>query len=155
MELFYHPIIWGQINNGGDPENIPVQAGKGFADSSRALTYQLQIASKKYPDFKMSSLSEAFYFLRRTLYFMNADQNSVNISYRQFRESKYVMAFSFEKMADVNFTGTNTKMGSLIVFKVKGTEGTLAETEQIQEVFVKLVSESILELTESGSIIYN
>ena len=65
------------------------------------------------------------------------------------------MAFSFEKMADVNFTGTNTKMGSLIVFKVKGTEGTPAETEQIQEVFVNLVSESILELTESGSIIYD
>ena len=86
---------------------------------------------------------------------MNADQNSVNISYRQFRENKFVMAFSFEKMADVNFTGTNTKLGSLIVFKVKGTEGTLAETEQIQEVFVNLVSESVLELTESGAIVYD
>ena len=65
------------------------------------------------------------------------------------------MAFSFEKMADVNFTGTNTKMGSWIVFKVKGTEGTLAEAEQIQEVFVNLVSESVLELTESGAIVYD
>ena len=152
---FYNPMIWGQINDGGDPENIPAQAGKGFADSSRALTYQLQIASKKYPEFEVSSLSEAFYFLRRTLHFMNANQDSLNISYRQFRENKFVMAFSFEKMADVNFTGTNTKMGSLIVFKVKGTEGTLAETEQIQEVFVNLVSESVLELTESGAIIYD
>ena len=86
---------------------------------------------------------------------MNADQNSVNISYRQFRESKYVMAFSFEKMPDVNFTGINTKMGSLITFKVRGNEGTLAETEQIQEIFVNLISESILELTESGSIVYD
>ena len=152
---FYNPMINGQINDGGDPENIPAQAGKGFADSSRALSYQLQIASKKYPEFEVSSLSEAFYFLRRTLHFMNADQNSVNISYRQFRENKFVMAFSFEKMADVNFTGTNTKMGSLIVFKVKGTEGTLVETEQIQEVFVNLVSESVLELTESGTLIYD
>ena len=58
-------------------------------------------------------------------------------------------------MADVNFTGTNTKMGSLIVFKVKGTEGTLVEAEQIQEVFVNLVSESVLELTESGAIVYD
>ena len=152
---FYNPIINGQINDGGDPENIPAQAGKGFADSSRALSYQLQIASKKYPEFEVSSLSEAFYFLRRTLHFMNANQDSLNISYRQFRENKFCMAFSFEKMADVNFTGTNTKMGSLIVFKVKGTEGTLAETEQIQEVFVNLVSESVLELTESGAIVYD
>ena len=78
-------MIWGQINDGGDPENIPAQAGKGFADSSRALTYQLQIASKKYPEFEVSSLSEAFYFLRRTLHFLNADQNSLNISYKQYR----------------------------------------------------------------------
>jgi hypothetical protein len=86
---------------------------------------------------------------------MNANQDSLNISYRQFRENEFVMAFSFEKMADVNFTGTNTKMGSLIVFKVKGTEGTLAEAEQIQEVFVNLVSESVLELTESGAIVFD
>ena len=65
------------------------------------------------------------------------------------------MAFSFEKMPDVNFTGINTKMGSLITFKVKGNEGTLAETEQIQEIFVSLVSESVLELTESGAIVFD
>ena len=87
---------------------------------------------------------------------MNADQNSVNISYRQFRENKFCMAFHFQKMADVSFTGiNNTKMGSLITFKVRGNEGTLAETEQIQEIFVNLVSESVLELTEGGTIIYD
>ena len=86
---------------------------------------------------------------------MNADQNSLNISYKQFRENKFVMAFSFEKMADVNFTGINTKMGSLITFKVKGNEGSLADAEQIQEIFVSLVSESVLELTESGAIVFD
>ena len=152
---FYNPMIWGQINDGGDPENIPAQAGKGFADSSRALTYQLQIASKKYPEFEVSSLSEAFYFLRRTLHFLNADQNSLNISYKQYKENKFVMAFSLEKMPDVNFTGTNTKSGSLITFKIKGTEGSLAEAEQIQEIMVHLVSESVVELTESGTIVFD
>ena len=151
---FYNPMIYGQIHDSPDPENIPLQAGKGFADSSRALAYQMQVQSKKLPEFEVQSLSEAFYFLRRTLLFMNADQNSVNISYRQFTENKYIMAFDFQKMAGVNFTGINTKMGSLITFKVRGNEGTLAETEQIQEYFVNLVSESVLELTESGSIVY-
>ena len=125
------------------------------ADSSRALTYQLQISNKKYPEFEVSSLSEAFYFLRRTLHYMNADQNSLNINYKQYRSNKFVMAFSFEKMQDVNFTGTNTKMGSLITFKLKGTEGTLAETEQVQEIMCHLVSESVVELTESGSVVYD
>ena len=44
---FYNPMINGQINDGGDPENIPLQAGKGFADSSRALAYQLQVSIKE------------------------------------------------------------------------------------------------------------
>ena len=46
-------------------------------------------------------------------------------------------------------------MGSLITFKLRGNEGTLAETEQIQEIFVNLISESVLELTESGAIVYD
>jgi hypothetical protein len=58
---------------------------------------------------------------------MNYDQNSLNISYSQYRSNKFIIGVSFEKMADVNFTGTNTKMGSLITFKIKGAEGTLAE----------------------------
>ena len=49
-----------------------------------------------------------------------------------------------------NFTSINTKMGSLLTFKIKGTQGALAVDEQIQEIFTHLVSESILELRESG-----
>ena len=152
---FDNPMINGEINDGPDPDNVPLQQGKGFADSSRALSWQIQVANKKWPEFECQSLSEAFYFLRRTLHYMNADQNSVNISYRQYRENKFVIGVSFEKMADVNFTGQNTKMGSLITFKIKGTEGPLAETEQIQEIFVHMVSESVVELRESGSIVYD
>ena len=88
-------------------------------------------------------------------FFMNANQDSLNISYRQFRENKCVMAFSFEKMQDVILPALKTKIGSLTMLKVKGTEGNLAETEHIQEVFVNLVSESVLELTESGAIVYD
>ena len=148
-------MINGQINDGPDPENIPLQAGKGFSDSSRALSWQLQVANKKWPEFECQSLSEAFYFLRRTLHYMNADQNSLNISYRQYRENKFVIGVSFEKMADVNFTGQNTKMGSLITFKIKGTEGPLADTEQIQEIFCHMTSESVLELREAGAVVYD
>ena len=33
-----------------------------------------------------------------------------------------------------------------------GTEGTLAETEQIQEIMVHLVSESVLEIKKAGAL---
>lgn len=96
---------------------------------------------------------------------MNPDQDALSFSYRQYRENKFIIVLSFEKMSDVNFTGVNTKMGSLITMKIKPTEGTLNVTpgdgtnaiyaEDIQEVFTHLISETVLELRESGSIIYD
>ena len=152
---FYNTMINGEINDGPLADTVPLQEGKGFADSTRALSWQIQIANKKYPEFECQSLSEAFYFLRRTINLMNPEQNSLNISYKQYRENKFVIGVSFEKMPSVNFTSVNTKMGSLITFKLKGTEGTIAETEQIQEVFCHLVSESILELRSDGALVYD
>ena len=145
-------MINSEINDGYDGALVE---GKGFQDYSRNLSWQLQVANKKYPEFECQSLSEAFYYLRRTLHYMNGDQNSLNISYKQYREDKFIIGVSFEKMQDTSFTGTNTKMGSLITFKIKATEGVLAEAEQIQEVFIHMISESVLELTESGAIVYD
>ena len=148
---FYNPMI-SEINDGFDGALV---AGQGFQDFSRNLSWQIQVGNKKWPEVECQSLSEAFYFLRRTLHYHNGDQNSLNISYKQYRENKFVIGVSFEKMQDVNFTSINTKMGSLITFKIKGTEGALAAGEQIQEIFVHMVSESILELRESGAIVYD
>ena len=152
---FYNPMVNSEINDGPLADTLPAQEGKGFQDYSRNLSWQLQVGNKKWPEFEVQSLSEAFYFLRRTLHYHNYDQNSLNISYKQYRENKYIIAVSFEKMQDVNFTSINTKMGSLITFKIKGTEGTLAETEQIQEVFCHLTSETVLEILESGAVVYD
>ena len=152
---FYNPMINGEINDGPNAGADPLEQGKGFQDYGRNVSWQLQVANKKWPEFECQSLSEAFYFLRRTLHYHNYDQNSLNISYKQYRENKFVIGVSFEKMADVHFTSINTKMGSLITFKIKGTEGSLLEAEQIQEIFTTLVSESVVELTESGAIVFD
>ena len=152
---FYNPMVNSEINDGPLADTLPAQEGKGFQDYSRNLSWQMQIANKKYPEFECQSLSEAFYFLRRTLHYMNIDQNSLNISYNQYRSNKFVIGVSFEKMQDTNFTGQNTKMGSLITFKIKGTEAPLLETEQIQEIFCTLVSESVVEIRESGSLTFD
>ena len=152
FNYFYNVMINSEINDGFDGALVE---GKGFQDFSRNLSWQIQVGNKKWPEFECQSLSEAFYFLRRTLHYHNGDQNSMNISYKQYREDKFIIGVSFEKMPDVNFTGNNTKMGSLITFKIKGTEGPLAPAEQIQEIFVHMISESVLELRESGAIVYD
>ena len=58
-------------------------------------------------------------------------------------------------MADVNFTGYNSKMGGITNFKIKGTDGPLGAGEEINEVFCHLISEAVLELRESGAVVYD
>ena len=93
-------MINSEINDGFDGALV---AGQGFQDFTRNLSWQLQIGNKKFTEFESQSLAETFYFLRRTLHCHNADQNSLNISYKQYRENKFIIGVSFEKMADVNF----------------------------------------------------
>ena len=152
---FYNTMINSEINDGGDPDNNPEEVGQGFSDSTRALSWQLQVANKKFPEKECESLSEAWYFLRRTIALFNPEQNSINISYNQYRNNKFVIGVDFQKMNTVNFSGLNTKLGSLITFKLKGTEKAIAEAEQITEIFVHLVSESVLEIRSDGSLVYD
>jgi hypothetical protein len=152
---FYNTMINSEINDGGDPDNNPEEVGQGFADSTRALSWQFQVANKKFPEKECESLAEAWYFLRRTIALFNPEQNSINISYNQYRNNKVVIGVDFQKMNTVNFSGINTKLGSLITFKLKGTEGAIAQAEQITEIFVHLVSESILEIRSDGSLMYD
>ena len=153
---FYNPMINSNIFDvGADPNNTPADQGKGFQDMSRNLTWQIQIANKKYPEFECQSMAETMYFLRRAIHFMNPDQDAMSITYKRFREDKFIIGISYEKMADINFTGVNTKMGSLLVLKLKGTNGTFPEPEAVQEIFCHLISETVLEVRESGSIIYD
>ena len=58
-------------------------------------------------------------------------------------------------MNSVNFSGINTKLGRLITFKLKGTEAALPPAEEIEEIFIHLVSESILELRSDGALVYD
>ena len=151
----YNPMINKRINDSGLANTADLQ-GEGFQSWSKNLSWQIQLSnSQKYPEFECQSLAETFYYLRRAIHYMNPDQDSLSFSYRQYRENKFIIGVSFEKMADVNFTGYNSKMSGITNFKLKGTEGSLPVEEQVQEVFVHLISESVLELRESGAIIYD
>ena len=152
---FYNTMINSEISDGGDPDNNPEEVGQGFSDSTRALSWQLQVANKKFPEKECESLSEAWYFLRRTIALFNPEQNSINISYNQYRNNKFVIGVDFQKMNSVNFSGLSTKLGSLITFKIKGTDQVIAPAEQITEIFVRLVSESVLEIRSDGSLVYD
>ena len=119
------------------------------------MTWQLRINNKKYPEFECQSLSETAYYLRRTLHYLSPDQDVFTISYKRYTEDKFVIGLSFEKMPDTNFTGSNTKMGGLLVFKLKGTNKAFRTDEDVREIFIPMISESVLELRESGPVLYD
>ena len=155
---FYNPMINSRIFDGPNPDGDgrATYQGKGFQNSDLNLTWQLQINNKKYPEFECQSMAETAYYLKRTLSYMNPDQDAFSISYKRLREDKFVIGISFEKMNQTNFTGYNTKSsGSLLVFKLKGTNRPLTTDEDVREVFLHMISESVLELRESGSVLYD
>ena len=89
---------------------------------------------------------------------MNPDQESLSFSYRQYRENKFIIGMSFEKMHSnegTSFTGYNSKLSGITNFRLKGTEGSLPVDEQVQEVFCHLISEAVLEIRESGCVVYD
>eukprot|EP00438_Fugacium_kawagutii_P027036 Skav201247 [mRNA] locus=scaffold3106:94322:97027:+ [translate_table: standard] len=155
---FYNPMINKRINNSGLANTDDLQ-GEGFQSWSKNLSWQIQLSnSQKYPEFEAQSLSETFYYLRRAIHYMNEGQDSLSFSYRQYRENKFIIGMSFEKMHSnegTSFTGYNSKMSGITNFKLKGTEGALPADEQVQEIFVHLISEAVLELRESGAVVYD
>ena len=79
---FYNPMINYKIFDRADPDGTPADQGKGFQDMSRNLTWQVQIANKKYPEFECQSMAETMYFLRRAIHFMNPDQDAMSITFK-------------------------------------------------------------------------
>ena len=119
---------------------------------TRIITFRGR--SRLYPEFESQSLAEHMYFLRRMLSYMNPDQDACSITYEQYATNKFIIGITFEKMNEQNLTGINTKMGSLMTAKIKPYKP-LSENEVIQEIFVHLISENILELRSDGTVVYD
>ena len=88
------------------------------------------------------------------LNYMTPDQDACSITYEQYTTNKFIIGKTFEKMNEQNLTGINTKMGSLMTAKIKPYK-ILTENEMIQEIFVHLISENILEVRSDGAVVYD
>ena len=124
---------------------------EGVIDSAKQISYQVQIANKKFPEQAVESLAEAMYFLRRAVNVMSPYYDGFSIDTYRYANDKCILGINLDKQPDMNFTGTNTKMGSLITFKVRGSNENFALG--IERVFVTAVSEQIFELSESASTV--
>ena len=88
------------------------------------------------------------------LNYMNPDQDACSITYEQYTTNKFIIGITFEKMNGQNLTGINTKMRSLMPAKLKPYK-ILTENEMIQEIFVHLISENVIEIHSDGAVVYD
>ena len=81
--LFYHPM------------------NSGSYDPDTEVTIEVQVGSKRYP---MSSPSEAFYQVHKTLSMHNSAFHTLDIAATDYRGQRLIVAVEFEKVSDRNFT---------------------------------------------------
>ena len=91
------------------------------------------------------------YFLRRAVNVMSPYYDGFSIDIYRYANDKFIGGINFDKQPDMNFTGSSTKMGSLITFKIRGANQNFALG--IERVFITAVSEHIFELSESASTV--
>ena len=133
------------------PMNVSIDNLEGVIDSNKQISAQIQIANKKFPEQEISSISEFMYFLRKAVNVMSPYYDGFSIDIYRYANDKFIAGIDFQKQPDMNFTGSNTKMGSLITFKVKGANANFALG--VERAFITCVSEHVFELSESASTV--
>ena len=111
---------------------------------------QLIIGSKLFPETGIRSHAECFYNLRKSLGVQANHLHAVDIKGDESRNHKFVVGFDTERMLGLAFTGCNTKNSLMsIKFKTKGVD------HQASRMHIVLVSQQILEVSDSGITIYD
>ena len=117
---------------------------------------QLQIGSKLFPELPMRSGAESYYQLRKALGSHRPSSTyAVNITSREYRTTKFVLAFDCEKQTNVGFTGINTRSGDLITVKILNLQhvGALAvfnANSYADFMHTTLEYDAILSITDAG-----
>lgn len=111
---FWSPMA---IENGyhtADPSCV------NFRHSSEGeFSFQIQNGSKVYPEYPMKGHAEAYSHLRKVMGHKSSDVHSFDISPRQYRDNRFILAIDFEKVTggEAGWSGENTRSGSLLSIK--------------------------------------
>jgi hypothetical protein len=98
----------------------PFDTQQGFAYQAPCeVEIQLQIGSKLFPEMPIRSSAEAFYQLRKAIGSEKPGSSySMNISDKEYRTTKFIVAFDTEKVHGAHASGMNTRSGDLITLKI-------------------------------------
>ena len=137
--IFYHPM---HTSTNYDPD--------------KELQFQLQLGSKLIPEYPAQSLSECFYHLMKSLNLPEHHQHSIGIQLKHYRQDKFIVGFSFEKIPDAEWSGINTKAGQILMVTVKALNpANLGDTKIADMMYSVLEAQQILEIRDVGISVYD
>jgi hypothetical protein len=121
----------------------PAGAAGALSKSGDAVKLQVQIGSKKYPEYEISSVAEFYMRLQDTLGILDGE-SSMNISGRQYHDNAFIAALNLEKLAGTGaeYSGINSKE-QLLTASWKGTGSA-------NQCYVTLVYSAIVNIKEGG-----
>ena len=111
---------------------------------------QLQIGSKLYPEYPIKSHAECFYSLRKALGVQANNLHNIDIDGNEYRNDKFILGIDTEKLLGLSFTGMNTR-NNLMTVHLKSQVGNY----QVDRMHIVLLAECILELGDTGSMVYD
>ena len=120
---------------------------EGTYDFAKELQFELQLGSKKWPEYPMKSQAEAFYQLRKTMGILGSAYHSLDITGPDFKNNKFIIGFDLEKMLGASFTGYNSKSGDLLTIKLKDVYG-MTNAEDF--IFTTLHYDALMEINDTG-----
>ena len=142
---FFSP---GSENN-RDPET-------GFIHSNNdEFELAIQIGSKTFPDGNpIRSHAEAYYQLRKTLGVQSSNVHSFDISAKEYRDNRLIMAIDTEKSLGASFTGLNTRSGDLMSVRFKYRDA--SDPDRLaNRMHIVLHTDNIMQIHLTGVTIYD
>ena len=117
--------------------------------STNELEFEMQIGSKKFPEYPIRSSAEAFYQLRKALGVHDVNA-MMDISSKQYRDTKYVLGVDMEKVLGASFSGYNSKSGDLLTLKQKPIGTAALDNSKSYKMHYCLFYDSIMNIKDSG-----
>ena len=130
-----------------NPTAFITPQGGGNAEEA-LIQWQAQIGPKTYPEGQPSSnLAETFSLLRQATSIIDQSVRTTSITENGYRLNQFVIGVPL-MIVDQPFSSVNTRSGDLLTIRVNGLN---SDIRQAGRIFVHMVAEQILSLTE-GSV---
>ena len=102
---------------------------------------QIQVGSKLYGEYPITSLQECYYHVRKALNLPMFHLHSISIDFRQYHDRQFV--FGFSQVPDSSYTGINTRAGQQMLVKIKPANASIATANMPDNLYITLLSEQI------------